>query len=340
MELRQLRYLVRTIELGSISQAALDLDIAQSAISLQIQRLEGELATRLLQRTATGVIPTDAGLAFLSHAQLALRHAEGAATAARNLRLSGQVSVGLAPTTAGVLGFPLIEAMRSQYPDIRMHLVEGMSGHLVQMLNGRELDLAVLFDVDQARRWSIRPLLQERIFFVCAAGDARPAVLPTRLAELGEVPLVLPTHRHGLRQVIDAAFKAVGVRPEVIAEVDSLSVLMDLVGRGMAASLQPWAAVARQPQAGSRLHWAEIVDGGCARINRLCSLSEDELSPAAMATRALLTRVVRRLVGDGSWCGVSPIHRESRWPDLDPALAGETVAPDSGVTLKRPPEQK
>lgn len=311
MELRQLRYLVRTIELGSISQAALDLDIAQSAISLQIQRLEGELATRLLQRTATGVTPTDAGLAFLSHAQLALRHAEGAAAAARQSRLSGQVSVGLAPTTAGVLGFALIEAMCSQYPDIRIHLVEGLSGHLGHMLNGRELDLAVLFDVDQARRWSIQPLLEERLFFVCASAGA-PAALPTRFAQLADIPLVLPTHRHGLRRVIDAAFKALDLRPAVIAEVDSLTVLMDMVGRGMAASLQPWAALARQPQAGSRLRWAEIDEAGTSRRNLLCSLSEDELSPAAVATRALLARVVRQLVEDGHWRGVVASHLDSR----------------------------
>ena len=115
MELRQLRYLVRTIELGSISQAALDLGIAQSAISLQIQRLEGELATRLLQRTATGVTPTDAGIAFLSHAQLALRHAGEAAMAAQHSRLSGVVSVGLAPSTSGVLGFvPPVTFWRSR----------------------------------------------------------------------------------------------------------------------------------------------------------------------------------------------------------------------------------
>ena len=83
MELRQLRYFVRTVELGSMSQAALDLEVAQSAISLQIQRLEGELSARLLLRTPTGVAPTDAGIAFLSHAQLALRHADEAMQAAR-----------------------------------------------------------------------------------------------------------------------------------------------------------------------------------------------------------------------------------------------------------------
>lgn len=332
MELRQLRYLVRTIELGSISQAALDLGIAQSAVSLQIQRLEGELSTRLLQRTATGVVPTDAGMAFLSHAQLALRHAEGAATAARESRLSGQVSVGLAPSTTGVLGFPLIEAMRSRYPDIRINLVEGLSGHLGQMLNGRELDMAVLFDFDQARRWSIQPLLEERLFFICAA-DTIPGALPTRLVALGDTPLVLPTRRHGLRRVIDAAFKTFDLCPSIVAEVDSLTVLMDMVGRGIAASLQPWAALARQPQSGSTLRWAEIEDRGTTRRNLLCSLSEDELLPAAVVTRTLLGRVVRQLVQDGDWRGVTINHLDSRSADLGSALGKGVEHRDSGATV-------
>lgn len=318
MELRQLRYLVRTVELGSISQAALELGIAQSAVSQQIQRLEGELATRLLQRTPTGVVPTDAGLAFLSHAQLALRHAEEAAAAARQSRLAGVVSVGLAPTTARVLALPLIETMRNHYPDIRLHLVEGMSGHLGQMLNGRNLDLAVLFDADEARRWSIQPLLEERLFFVCAA-TARPPVLPARLADVAGIPLVLPTPAHGLRRVIDAAFRAAAVRPTLIAEVDSLNVLMEMVGRGMVASLQPWAALAGHAEANSRLCWNEIDDDATVRRNLLCSLSDDELSPAALATRAAILRVVKDLIDEGRWRGVSAPHLESRSPDLGAA---------------------
>ena len=52
MELRQLRYFVRIVELGSMGRAAIDLNMVQSALSQQISRLEGELSTRLLQRTA------------------------------------------------------------------------------------------------------------------------------------------------------------------------------------------------------------------------------------------------------------------------------------------------
>jgi LysR family tcuABC transcriptional regulator len=311
MELRQLRYLVRTIELGSISQAALDLGVAQSAVSLQIQRLEGELSTRLLQRTPSGVIPTDAGIAFVSHAQLALRHADEAMLAARQSRLSGVVGLGLAPTTAGVLGVPLLQAMQTQFPDIRIHLVEGMSGHLGQMLNAREIDLAVLFGADQARRWTVQHLLDERLFFVCGAQSGIEQ-LPTTLTAIADTPLVLPTHRHGLRRVIDAAFGRLNQQPNIVAEVDSLYVLMDMVAAGMAATLQPWSALARQPEAESRLRWAEITDAGTSRRNLLCSLSDDELSPAALATRGVLRQVAGQLVDDGRWKGVTRGHLESR----------------------------
>ncbi|WP_309680014.1 LysR family transcriptional regulator, partial [Polaromonas sp.] len=158
MELRQLRYFVRIVELGSMSRAAVDLDLVQSALSQQISRLESELSTRLLQRSSKGVVPTEAGLAFFREAQLTLRHAEQAVRAAQQSRLSGTVSVGLASTTAVVLGVPLMRAMRERYPDVRLHLVESMSGHLTSMLNSRQLDLAVLFDTGVARRWSVMPL--------------------------------------------------------------------------------------------------------------------------------------------------------------------------------------
>ncbi len=55
MELRQLRYFVKTCELRSMGRAALELDLATSALSQQISRLESELSTRLLQRSSTGV---------------------------------------------------------------------------------------------------------------------------------------------------------------------------------------------------------------------------------------------------------------------------------------------
>lgn len=206
MELRQLRYFVRVVELGSMGRAAMDLGVVTSALSQQISRLEGELSTRLLQRTSSGVVPTDAGLAFLRQAQLALRHADDAVHAAKLARLSGHVSVGLAPSTAAVLGLPFMTAMRERYPDIRLRMVESLSGNLALMIGARQLDLAILFQAERARRWSVLPLLDERLFLI-----ARPGIpgLPGRFSTMTDVPSTSPIFCPTMRVTTSTAPPAV-----------------------------------------------------------------------------------------------------------------------------------
>ncbi len=306
MELRQIRYFVRVVELGSMSRAALELDMVQSALSQQISRLEGELSTRLLQRSSKGVTPTEAGLAFFREAQLTLRHAEQAARAAQQARLSGSVSVGLAPTTAAVLGLPLLRAMRERYPDVRLHLVESMSGHVTTMLNARQLDLAVLFNTDPARRWSVMPLLEEKLYFMRARkGLGAKVPAKVRAASLKDVPLIMPTGGHGLRSALDAVFARAHIQPRIVAEIDSLAMLMEAVDAGIGGTLQPWSAVGRYSDATERFALSELAEPQARRPNALCSLSDDELSPAGLAARVVLADCVRELVRSGRWVGAS-----------------------------------
>ena len=299
-----------------MSRAALDLDLVQSTLSQQITRLESELSTRLLQRTPQGVTPTEAGLAFFREAQLTLRHADQATRAARQARLSGSVSVGLAPTTAALLGLPLMQAMRERYPDVRLHMVESMSGHLADLLNARQLDLAVLFDArlqqasnrvgsrTMSRRWQVLPLLEEDLFLICARrARVRPLPATLRMKDLRQEPLILPTGSHGLRSTLDAAFARAHVSPQVVMEIDSLSMLMAAVSQGMGSTVQPWAALGRYPDAAQRFELVRLGDPGAQRVNLLCSLSEEELSPAALAARVVLRDCVSALVGAGDWQG-------------------------------------
>lgn len=303
MELRQLRYFVKVCELGSLGRAAVELGVVTSALSQQISKLEGELSTRLLQRSSTGVTPTQAGLAFLHQAQLTLRHAEASVLAAQQARLSGHVSVGLAPTTASVLGVALMRAMQARYPEVRLHLVEALSGHLTAMLQARQLDLAVLFQTDAPRRWSVTPLLEERLFVIASPQLAQaPSAARVRLSRLVDVPLVLPSTGHGLRDTISEAFARARVRPCVVAEVDGLALLMDAVQAGLGATIQPAAATARHaPGAFVR---SQITDAHVGRRNLLVSLSDDELSPAALAARVVVADTVRQLVREDRWAGV------------------------------------
>ncbi|SAK87488.1 LysR family transcriptional regulator [Caballeronia arationis] len=302
MELRQLRYFISVIEHGSMGKAALELGVVTSALSQQISRLESELSTRLLQRTSSGVVPTDAGLAFWRQAQLALRHVDDAALAARQARLSGHVSVGLAPSTTGVLGLPFMRAMRERYPDVRLRMVESLSGYLASMLGARQIDLAILFHEELTQRWSVMPLLDERLFVIGARSLAgMPAGAEVRISALGELPLILPSGSHGLRALLSASFRRAKYEPRIAAEVDGLAMLMDAARGGLGATIQPGAALARSENAA--LASVQVADADATRPNLLVSVSDDELSPAGLGARVVLADVARALVNDGRWPG-------------------------------------
>lgn len=299
-----------------MSRAALDLDMAQSALSQQVSRLESELSTRLLQRTPQGVTPTEAGLAFLREAKLTLRHVEQAVRAAQHARLSGSVSIGLAPTTSAMLGLPLMLAMRERYPDVRLHMVEGMSGHLASMLRSRELDVAVLFGhrPDElelwqpagaaGRGWQVQPLMEEELFLIRSVNSA-PLPDSVTIKDLRAEPLILPTRSHGLRSTLDAALARAGIAAEPVLEVDSLAMVMAAVDAGLGSTLQPWAALGRYPDSAQRFRHARLDDPQARRVNLLCSLADDEMSPAGLAARGALRDCVRELVTEGRWAGTA-----------------------------------
>jgi LysR family tcuABC transcriptional regulator len=245
-------------------------------------------------------------MAFYKQAQLALRHADDAVRAAQQARLSGHVSVGMSPSTSAVLALPFIAAMRERYPDVRVRLVETLSGNLAAMLNARQLDIAVLFEAAQEQRWSLFPLLEERLFLLGLRdlppmAELRGSRHP--ITRLADVPLVLPSRSHGLRAVVDAAFARVRREPRVVLEVDGLAVLMDAVRAGIGATIQPGAATVRLPEdAVARI---EIADREARRHNILASLGEDELSPAALAARLVLRDVAGEQVALGHWPGAT-----------------------------------
>ncbi|CUJ47839.1 MULTISPECIES: LysR family transcriptional regulator [Achromobacter] len=304
MELRQLRYFVRVAELGSIGRAARDLGVVASALSQQISRLESELATRLLMRTHTGVVPTAAGTAFLRQARLTLRHAENAVAAAREARLSGMVSVGFAPTTASVLAKPFYAAMAERYPNVRLHLVEGLSGNLGEQLSNRRLDLAVLFQNDSSQGRSAIPVLDEKLFLLAQRGMfALPDGEPVTIAELASLPLAVTSKAHGLRAWVEAAFERAGIEPWVAVEVDGLTTLMDLVQANAIATIQPGAAVARAEAGLLNMH--PINDPFLYRRNAVYCINDEELSPAALAARVVLVDVMRAQVRHGGWPGAT-----------------------------------
>ncbi|MBD0073715.1 LysR family transcriptional regulator, partial [Acinetobacter baumannii] len=245
MEIKQIKYFLTVVESGSIGKAAQKLDVGASAISQQISKLEQELSIRLLQRNAFGVTPTPAGLAFLKHSQLILRQVNFAIDAAHSARLSGHVSLGFPPTITALIGIPLMKLMSERYPDIRLEIVETLSGNLIQSINSRQLDIAIIFTNEIDKQWSIQPLVREQMYLM-----ARKEVLEKyglseciksgiiQSQQIGDIPLVLPRQRHSLRKLLEHKIGQLNV----VYEIDGLHLLMDSLIHLDLASVRPGSA--------------------------------------------------------------------------------------------------
>jgi LysR family tcuABC transcriptional regulator len=308
MDLRQLRYFAQIVESGSLSQASRQLYIAQPALSQQLGKLETEVGKSLLNRSSKGVTPTDNGLALYHHAKFMLRQLDQALSIARQASgaVRGMVSVGLPATTVSAIGLPLVQRIRERYPSILLNVVEGMSGHLGQMMRQGQLDLTVLFSRDAVPDLTAEPLVEEELFVMLPAHSKLVAERRTKLsiAEAAKLPLILPTGIHGLRRRIAAEFERRNLATRVVAEIDSLSLLMSCVFNGMGATIKPMAAVLAAGQARQKWRTLAISDAHMKRQNYLYSIVPERLSPAAAAVRSELKETVRQLVESGKWEGV------------------------------------
>ena len=148
MDSRQLGYFREIVDCGSLSGAARRLGIAQPSLSQHVRNLERELGLPLLLRTAKGVVPTEAGRVLHGHAlRLAALLAQAAAEVREVERVpSGRVSLALPASVSMALSVPLAETVRVEMPQVRLCVIEAMSGHVRDFVNRGEVDLGLLYD--------------------------------------------------------------------------------------------------------------------------------------------------------------------------------------------------
>lgn len=309
MDFRQLRYFIQIVESGSVAKASRQLYVAQPALSQQLAKLEDEVGKQLLTRSSRGVTPTDSGLALYHHARFIMRQVDQALSIARrdSAEVHGMVSLGLPATTLLAVGLPLMRRVRERYPNILLNVVEGMSGHLAQMLRVGQLEMAILFSPDAAPDLPSTPLLEEDLFVLLPRSsrlvDSDRHALT--LDEVAALPLILPTGMHGLRRRISGEFERRNLLPHVVAEIDSLSLLMSCVYDGMGATIKPISALQLESERGKQWRSLAISDSRISRRNYLFTASPTMLSPAALCIATELQETVRHLAVSGAWPSVT-----------------------------------
>jgi LysR family nitrogen assimilation transcriptional regulator len=301
VNLRRLKYFVKIVDVGSLTQAAELLFIAQPALSQQLMTLEGEVRQQLLVRTKRGVTPTEAGKVLYRHAQIILRQCEQAQVDmdAAGQGVSGQVSVGLAPgTAAAALSLPLLRTVRARHPGILLYLNENYGTTLSELIMNGRMDLAVLYGDKAVHGLKFLPLLKEPLFLVGPASTPAPAQ-PVRLAELRDMELFLPRPYNVVRKLVDAAFSRIGAAPRVVAEIESAFTLTSAIADGLGATILP-ASMAREVVTACGAWQFKIVDPVIEAPLALCQSDHLPLSEPAQAVKDILLELVTELSNDAS----------------------------------------
>ncbi|WP_430471205.1 LysR substrate-binding domain-containing protein [Thalassospira lucentensis] len=300
MDIRQLRYFVKIVETGSLSKASKQLFVAQPALSQQISKLEEYVGRPLLIRSSKGVKPNQNGQALYHHARLVLRQFDQAISIAKaeNETVQGMVSIGLPATTVAALGLDLIKRLRERYPGILINVVEAMSGHIDQLIHQNQLDLAVLFNDEHDDELVIEPLMVEELFLFLSEDSKLlpPDQTTVTVAEVAALPLIVPTSSHGLRRRIETEFSKYGLGMNVVAEIDSLALLMNCVHQDIAATIKPRGAIMQEADGGRKWRCLAFSDAHLRRSNFLYSLPPESMTPATNIVAAELKGAVQDLI--------------------------------------------
>jgi len=308
LDLRQLRYFVAIVESGSFSKAAAVLNVAQPALSLHVRNMEADLGTQLLFRSPHGVLPTEAGDILLRNARIIIDQFAFAAEEIRGHESepSGEVRLGLPGTISQILSVPLIIAARKRYPRIKLTIAEAMSGFITDWIREAKIDLAVLYIPVQDRTLSSYPVLSEQL---CLLGPVEPmkavklpADGPVAYRHVAELPLILPSVNHGLRELLEGLADKNGFELNTIIDVDSYGNIKELVEEGMGYSILPCNAISREVQDGRLREWA-IRKPELQRDVYLVHAADRPMANAVSVIETLCREILLELVDTGRWRG-------------------------------------
>ncbi|MFC5496272.1 LysR family transcriptional regulator [Caenimonas terrae] len=316
MDIRALKCFILAAELGSVTHAAGELGIVQSALSRKIQMIEQELGCTLFTRLPRGIQLTPAGRRFLDRARRIVREVEFARTDLKDGAgdVEGEVTLGLSPTLAPMLAPDCLAQVGADFPGIQLKIVEGFSSTLLDLLLTGRIDLAVLTNPPRTAMLQQEPAVSEEILVVTPPG-ARGIQPSFSLDDLCNEPVVVTS---GLRIVIEDQLRKHGRRLEVAAEVDSVEAIRRMVLRGQAITLMP-ASTFQQDVNGRRLDAFHVANVNLHRMLVIAQPLSGRDTPAIRQVAEALARQFSSLSDEGVF----------RLPQRQPRKAAAPKAPRS-----------
>lgn len=294
MDLRQLSALVAVADEGSFSAAATALHTVQSNVSTHIARLEKELNTVLVDRSAGRL--TEEGEAVANRARRIRAELDAlvADVAALHNVVSGTVHIGVIGTTARWLVPRMLAAMAEMHPNVQLFIVDATSTSLEPQLGSGQLDLAVVNLPMPAPDLVAEPLFDEDLVLVVPMNHALADRDHVTIEDLDHLELLMAAPNTAYRQELDAAAAAAGITLVPKGQIDGVRLMASLTFEGHGPAILPATAI---PQWLPQGLWKPIAVNGLPRRRVGVAMRRRGL-PAAPA-RALRD-VLRDVIADAT----------------------------------------
>lgn len=308
--LKALRTLAAVDQAGSLTRAAIELGMAQSAVSRHVTELERALGGTLFHRTGRGVKRTELAVQLLPRVSGLLAEAEGLALASRELRgtPAGLVTLGLVPGVAGPLASALHGVLAREHPEVRLRVIEGYSGDMETALTQGRIDLAVLnryrakgantyrrlFDT-QLCVAARRPVLLQALGGVANAGAGRSLPTGATLEAVARLPLVLPVPPNAIRNLLDEVAQRQGHKLHILLEGGSSVIIKRMLRDHVCASVLPAHAVADELASGA-LHAVPLQERAFRQHVMLATSSQRPFTLAGKAVARIIADIAQEVL--------------------------------------------
>ena len=236
MNLMQLKYFITVCELGTVSEAAEHLHIAQPSLSIAIKELEREFGTSLFNRTRRGMQLTDEGKQFLIMSTDIVERAERAERAMKNMGCDKRALKLGVPPMIGSLVLPAIyRDFVSKNTDIDVEIVECGAEETAKMILDGQLDMAFVshtgaFDTDMG---SVR---LASVDILCGVSACNPVAQKSTVSpqDLDGMPLVMYKDGFFQSKEIKRWFSRGKTSPNVLVTTNQLSTMVKLISSNTA----------------------------------------------------------------------------------------------------------
>jgi LysR family transcriptional activator of nhaA len=256
-----LRYFLAVAREGNLTRAAENLHVTQSAVSVQLKKLEEAIGYELFERRGRGLEITPAGRVALDYADTIFslgdemlgvleREAE---------RRQRTLRVGVLATLSRNFQIGLLSPLLGR-DDTILHIRSGRVVELVESLEAHQLDLVLTNSLparEESAGWVPHTIDEQPVSLIGQPDPVRDADVETLLREEA---LVVPTIESGIRLGFDALVERLGIRPNIVAEVDDMAMLRLVTRAHSGLAVIPPIVVKDELEKRTLVEWKQLPE--------------------------------------------------------------------------------